>query len=272
VVLPLSGHHDCDDIHIDFARGARYARYERALCVEQGAAGDDRVLDREDLCDDASRRAPPVHSESAMCPPVMVLHSSRRRVGARARRLIIASAMLTAITAPDLRAQGGVGRVGADSSTRAHRYVHDVLYGSLLGVAYAGVDQLRNDPPEWGHGWRGYERRLASDVGEFVLQETVTEALAAGMHRPLDYQRCQCRTTGSRIAWALASSVTDPLPHGRRALAVPRIVGAYAGSFAQAAWRPATTTGRTTTALINGSVSLLIGTGINLFYELRPHR
>jgi len=66
--------------------------------------------------------------------------------------------------------------------------------------------------------------------------------------------------------------VTDPLPRDHRAIALPRIVGAYAGSFAQAAWRPATTTGRTTTALINGSMSLLIGAGINLFYELRPHR
>jgi predicted phage tail protein len=142
----------------------------------------------------------------------------------------------------------------------------------MLGFAYAGVDQLRNDPPEWGKGWHGYGRRLASDVGEFTIQETVTEGLAAAMNRPLDYQRCRCRPIGSRVAWALASSLTDPLPHGHRALAVPRIVGAYAGSFAQASWRPATTTGRTTTALINGSVSLLVGAGINLFYELRPHR
>ena len=182
---------------------------------------------------------------------------------------MIAGALIASSSASALHAQG---RVGADSSIRSHRYAHDLLYGSLLGFAWAGVDQLRNDPPEWGNGWHGYERRLASDVGEFAIQETVTEALAAAMNRPLDYQRCRCRATGSRIAWALASSVTDPLAGGHRALAVPRIVGAYAGSFAQAAWRPATTTGRTTTALLNGSVSLLIGAGINLFYELRPRR
>jgi hypothetical protein len=194
---------------------------------------------------------------------------TRCDLGARARWLMIGGAMIASLTASGLEAQG---RVGADSGSRSRHYVHDVLYGSLLGFAYAGVDQLRNDPPEWGKGWHGYERRLGSDVGEFVIQESVTEALAAAMNRPLDYQRCRCRATGSRIAWALASSVTDPLPHGHRALAVPRIVGAYAGSFAQAAWRPATTTGRTTTALINGSVSLLVGAGINLFYELRSRR
>jgi hypothetical protein len=204
-----------------------------------------------------------------MFNPGDLLQLSRRDIGARARWLMIGGALIASVTASGLQAQG---RVGADSASRSHRYVHDLVYGSLLGFAYAGVDQLRNDPPEWGKGWHGYERRLASDVGEFVIQETVTEALSAAMHRPLDYQRCRCQAIGSRVAWALASSVTDPLPHGHRALAVPRIVGAYAGSFAQAAWRPATSTGRTTTALINGSVSLLIGAGINLFHELRAHR
>lgn len=161
-------------------------------------------------------------------------------------------------------------RVGADSTTRTKRYRQDLAYGAALGFVYAGVDQQRNDPAEWGRGWRGYEKRLASDVGEFVIQESVTDLLAATMNRQLDYQRCRCAGTGSRIGWALASSVTDPLPDGHRALAVPRIVGAYAGSFAQAAWRPRSGTSVTRLGLVNGTTSLLIGAGINLFYELRP--
>jgi hypothetical protein len=179
--------------------------------------------------------------------------------------------LLLALTAHSTNALAQ-GRVGSDSSSRIRRYGHDLLFGSALGVVYAGVDQLRNDPVEWGKGWHGYERRLASDVGEFVIQETVTSALAAAMNRPLDYQPCRCRGTGDRIAWALKSSLTDPTPHGHRAFAFPRVIGAYAGSFSQAAWRPNTPAGRTRTALVNGSVSLLIGAGINLYYELRPHR
>lgn len=164
---------------------------------------------------------------------------------------------------------GAQSRVGADSSTRTRRYRHDLLYGAGLGFVFAGVDQLRNDPVEWGKGWRGYGRRLASDVGEFVVQETVTDVAAAALNRPLDYQHCRCTGTGDRIGWALQSAVTDPLPSGHRALAVPRILGAYAGSFAQASWRPETASGRTRTALVNGTVNLLIGAGINLYYELR---
>lgn len=193
-----------------------------------------------------------------------------QRITTRLRGRITACVLLlitSGVVAP-VRASAQ-SRVGADSSTRTRRYRHDLLYGTALGFVFAGVDQLRNDPPEWGKGWHGYERRLASDVGEFVIQETVTDVVAAALNRPLDYQRCRCTGTGQRIGWALESSVTDPLPNGHRALAVPRIVGAYAGSFAQASWRPDTPSGRTRTALVNGTVNLIVGAGINLYYELR---
>jgi hypothetical protein len=160
-------------------------------------------------------------------------------------------------------------RVGSDSATRTTRYFRDLAYGSALGLGWAGVDQLNNNPPEWGKGWRGYGKRAASDIGEFVIQETVTHVLANAMDRPLDYQHCRCRHLSRRIGWALQAAVTDPMPDDTHPIAVPRIVGAYAGSFAQAAWRPDTPSGRTRTALVNGTVSLLIGGAINIFYELR---
>lgn len=162
-------------------------------------------------------------------------------------------------------------RVGSDSSTRLVRYGHDLVYGTALGFVYAGIDQLRDDPVEWGKGWPGYEKRLASDVGEFLVQETTTDVLASAMNRPLDYQRCHCAGTGDRFGWAVLSAVTDPTPNRGHVLAVPRIVGAFAGSFAQAAWRPANGTNRARIGLVNGATSLLIGAGINLYYEFR-HR
>lgn len=159
-------------------------------------------------------------------------------------------------------------RVGADSATRLTRLGRDLAYGALLGLGYAGIDQLSNSPPEWGHGWRGYEKRAASNIGEFVIQESVTEGLAAAMNRPLDYRRCKCRGTGDRIGHAFVGGITDEMPDGSRTLAVPRIVGAYVGAFAQATWRPPTS-GRTRVALVNGTTSLAIGVLINLFHEFR---
>lgn len=190
-----------------------------------------------------------------------------RRLAGRSRLRTACSAAIIVFFLPV--ALGAQARVGADSSTRLARYGHDLLYGTALGFAYAGVDQLRHDPPEWGDGWNGYQKRLASDVGEFVIQESVTDALAAALDRPLDYQRCTCHETGARIGWALASAVTDPLPGGHRTVAFPRIVGAFAGSVAQASWRPAPSGGRARVAIVNGLTSLLIGAGINVYHELR---
>jgi len=184
------------------------------------------------------------------------------------RRLASAQAALLAllVAVGASRAESQV-RVGRDSSTRLARLGRDMLYGAGIGLLYAEVDQLRNEPPEWGKGMEGYRRRAASDVGEFLIQEATTEALAATLKRPLDYERCPCRGLGNRLRWALWGSITDPLPNGNHPVAVPRIVGAYAGSFAQASWRPSTD--RTRSALINGTASLLIGAGINVFQEIR---
>lgn len=163
---------------------------------------------------------------------------------------------------------GAQVRVGRDSSTRLNRFGRDLIYGTGMGLLFGEIDHLRNEPPEWGKGWDGYRKRAASDVGEYVIQEGVTESLAAVLHRPLDYERCPCRGAWNRVRWALWGSLTDPLPDGRHPIAVPRIVGAYAGSFAQASWRPSDGD-RVRTAVLNGTVSLLIGAGINLFQEAR---
>jgi hypothetical protein len=59
------------------------------------------------------------------------------------------------------------------------------------------------------------------------------------------------------------------MPNGTRLVAVPRIVGAYTGSFAQATWRPSNHHDRTRVALVNGTTALALGALINLYYEFR---
>lgn len=160
-------------------------------------------------------------------------------------------------------------RVGRDSSTRLMRLGRDLAYGTLEGAAFAGVAQLENSPKEWGKGWPGYEKRLASNLGEFYIQEGVTEGLAAAMDRPLDYVHCPCHDFGGEMAWALRGAITDPMRDGTHPLAIPRIAGAYAGSFAQAMWMPANGSSRTRVALLNGTESLAIGALINMYHEIR---
>jgi hypothetical protein len=153
-----------------------------------------------------------------------------------------------------------------DSLTRMGRYMHNIGYGAALGFVWAGVDQLQDDPDDWTYG-----QRLASGLGEFLIQETVTDGLAWAMHRPMIYPYCTCDHTTNRIGWGLKLGVLDQLPNGKLTPAWPRIIGAYAGSFAQASWRPANGD-RTQTALLNGTISLLIGGGVNVYHELRHHK
>ena len=144
------------------------------------------------------------------------------------------------------------------------RFCRDMVYGVAEGLAFAAVNKT---PAKWGTGWSGYQKRAESNVGEFVIQEGVTEGLAAILKHPLDYAHCTCKDTPGRIWWAIDQGVMDVLPSGAQAVAVPRIAGAFAGSAAQASWLPGTGTNRTRVAVVNGLSSLGIGVVINLWHE-----
>jgi hypothetical protein len=181
-----------------------------------------------------------------------------------ARSLVVIGA-LASLT----QAASAQSRVGTDSSSRIDRLERDLAYGTVEGFGYAGLDQYDLSPPQWGTGWHGYQRRLVSDVGEFWVQEVATEGLAAAMNRPLDYKRCRCRDFGARMAHALRGALFDQMPRGREALAIPRIVGAYGGAYAQTTWRPGGSSSRASLTLTNGTTSLAIGALIDIYHEFR---
>jgi hypothetical protein len=183
-------------------------------------------------------------------------------------KILVAVALAAAALAGDTA--NAQSRVGPDSTPRLRRLVRDLGYGTIVGIGFAAVDQARDNPVEWNRGWNGYSRRVGSNVGEFYIQEIVTEGLAAAMNRPLDYTRCTCRGTVGRVGSALRGALFDRLPHDQQGLAIPRIVGAYVGSYAQTSWRPPDGHSRARTTLVNGTTSLGIGAVINLYHEFRP--
>lgn len=182
------------------------------------------------------------------------------------RRLAALAVTLFVLLGSPAQAQA---RVGSDSATRLTRLGRDLAYGAVEGLAFAALDQSRDVPASWGSDWNGYEKRALSNVGEFAIQEVVTEGLAAAMNRPLDYRRCGCRSAGARIGHALAGAITDAMRDGSHRLAIPRIAGAYTGAYAQSTWRPDYVNARLRNTLINGTSSLAVGGLINLFYEFR---
>jgi hypothetical protein len=162
-------------------------------------------------------------------------------------------------------------RVGKDSASRWTAFGRAVVTGTGEAVLFSAIDQWRDEPSEWSQDWNGYGKRLASNEAGFLIQEGITEGLAAAMRRPIFYEKCKCTGPTARVGWAIRTAVTDPMPNGSTPLAVPRIAGAYVGSFAQATWRPGSGGNRVGNALWRGTSSLALGalnTMVHVFWWL----
>jgi hypothetical protein len=153
--------------------------------------------------------------------------------------------MALALVAGPLSAQapsvGGpvLGREGPSigitpENVRFRNYLHDLAGpGALVGVVGGGVlGQLRS------HDGTQLEDRVFRGATQHAAEISVRDGLAAVMHRSTDYHFhfCDCRGFGPRVQHALLETFTDRRDDGSQAFSVPRIAGAYAGSFAGLAW------------------------------------
>jgi hypothetical protein len=188
------------------------------------------------------------------------MNVSTRVLRARSQQLLFVLAIVVASRASN-------AQEARMPESRWRAYGQNVVRVSGGALAFAAWDHLRDDPEEWGNGWRGYERRAVSEIAGSVVQETITEGLAAAMRRPLDFTRCSCHGAGRRFEWAVRGALFDQMPDGSTPLGLPRIVGAYGGAFARTTWHPAGDHSRAVATLISGSTSLGVGALINLAYE-----
>jgi hypothetical protein len=156
-----------------------------------------------------------------------------------------------------------------DSLTTWSRVGRNLAYGATMGLVFSGWDQIRNDPSRWNRTWSGYGKRVASNTGEFVIQELVSDGLSVALRRPQGYKPCNCgNSTGKRINHAFVDVVVDEMPDGSRRFAWPRWIGAFAGSSAQASWRPHS--GSRANILVSNAVSsIVLGGLINVYYEFK---
>ena len=196
-------------------------------------------------------------------PDTLLNASSRRSRGVSQLALFI---IVVSLAARPLQAQTNHQQY-PDSIKRWHAYGRSMVKMAIGGVGYATWDQIWIKPEEWGGGWSGYGKRVASNIGATWVQETVTHGLAAVMNRPVTYLRCPCNGTGDRFVWAMKGTVMDQMPNNRFKLAVPRIVGGYAGAYARTTWWPETRNSRLESTLIDGTATLGVSALINLTYE-----
>jgi hypothetical protein len=128
------------------------------------------------------------------------------------------------------------------SQSIGKRYVKHTFTPSseVRSVAGAGIQQARNNPREWGGGFSGFGKRLASGFGEHVVKGTIEFGVATVRHEELGYRPSNRQGFGPRLKYALASTVvTHKTTTGKPTFASGRVSGAFGSGFISRSWMPA---------------------------------
>jgi hypothetical protein len=159
-----------------------------------------------------------------------VLHDDHRPRGHGCRQSVGPDAGCRRRPSPEPRSSIHI----TPENARVSQYLHELASpGAVVGVVGGAVlERLRHEDRT------DLAEQIASRATQRVAGVSVRHGLAAAMHLSTDdrYQFCECRGLGPRVGHALVASFTDSRADGSRALAVPRIAGSYAASFAGLAW------------------------------------
>lgn len=164
--------------------------------------------------------------------------------------------------------QNGQSYVRPDSKTRFNRYIKSMVGPAALAksIAGAGYSTWTNSPEEWGNHWEGFGKRVASNMGKSVINNTTRYSLEEAFKLDSHYYRSQNKSVGARLKNALLSPVTARNKNGKRVFGFPRVVGTYTGSIVAAeAWYPERYNYKD--GLRSGTISLGMGALYNVFRE-----
>ncbi|MEO7539349.1 MAG: hypothetical protein ABIV21_04940 [Pyrinomonadaceae bacterium] len=108
-----------------------------------------------------------------------------------------------------------------------------------MSIAGAGVGTATNSPREWGGQWKGFGKRLASNLGRGMIRSTIVYGMDEALTVDSHFYRSPKRAFSSRLVNALISPVTARNARGKRVIGIPRIADAYASSLiAVESWYP----------------------------------
>ena len=97
--------------------------------------------------------------------------------------------------------------------------------GLAKGALQSGIKTWQNTPEEWGPGWEGFGKRLATRQADVLISSTVEASLGALWGEDPRYWRSGKDGTGSRIWYAVSSSFLTYRPDGTRKFAWARLIG-----------------------------------------------
>jgi hypothetical protein len=100
------------------------------------------------------------------------------------------------------------------------------------------IDQASGSPPQWGGGFPGYGRRVASRMGSAVVLGTIQAPLAAALHEDVRYITTSRHEFMRRAAHAVLYSFLTYNSQGRPTLNIASLSAYYASTAVSTAWLP----------------------------------
>ncbi len=144
-------------------------------------------------------------------------------------------------------------------------------FGAYVGPFASALlyDQARGEPPEWGGGFEGYGRRVASRVGISIIQGSIQAPVAALMKYDVRYISSDQKVFGKRLKHAVAYSFLTYNNGGRPRVNVPNLGAYFAASAISTAWQPGNQNVASYAAK-DASVAIGFGVAINVVQEFWP--
>jgi hypothetical protein len=151
-------------------------------------------------------------------------------------------------------------------------YIQRTIGETSLIRAGAGalIQQARNVPHEWHRSGSGLAKRFGSALGEHVIKSTVEFGVATARHEALGYQPSGQHGFGSRLKYALVSTVmTHKTTTGKKTVASGRISGVVTSGFVSRLWQPARLH-TVSSGIATSGVLLGVDAGSNVVREFWP--
>jgi hypothetical protein len=143
--------------------------------------------------------------------------------------------------------------------------------GAYFGPFAAALvlDQTTDSPSQWGGGFSGYGKRVASRVGTAIVQGTVQALLAAPLHEDVRYIVSKEHGAKRRAWHAVVYSFATYNHHGHPTPNIANLSSYYVASAVSTTWLPGYHN-VARYALIDGSESAGLSIPVNILQEFWP--
>jgi hypothetical protein len=128
---------------------------------------------------------------------------------------------------------------------------------------------ISNEPPEWRQGMAGYGRRSASAFGQYTMQGTIRDSMAAALRYDVRYHPSGQGGKWRRIGYAIQMTAFTRNAEGNKRLDIARFSGLYGSTMISTYWYPDRY--RPWKEGVRwGSQNLGFETGFNILREFKP--